>query len=77
MVEKFKFPMGSRSAPVVTPPGIEIFQRLQKHRPDQAWGYTSTLFHAWLPDHPAKRISDLLPWAWKASQRAATLTQAA
>jgi len=30
-----------------------------------------------LPDHPAKRIDDLLPWAWKASQRAATLAQAA
>ena len=30
-----------------------------------------------LPDHPAKRIHDLLPWAWKASQTAATLAQAA
>jgi len=30
-----------------------------------------------LPDHPAKRIDDLLPWAWKASQRAAILAEAA
>jgi transposase len=33
----------------------------------QAW-----LAHvlAKLPDHPAKRIDELLPWNWKASQQA-------
>jgi len=30
-----------------------------------------------LPDHPTKRIENLLPWAWKASREAATLAQAA
>jgi transposase len=30
-----------------------------------------------LPDHPTKRIDELLPWAWKASREAATLAQAA
>ncbi len=28
-----------------------------------------------LPDHPTKRIENLLPWAWKASREAATLAQ--
>ncbi len=30
-----------------------------------------------LPDHPTKRIDELLPWAWKASREAATPAQAA
>ena len=30
-----------------------------------------------LPDHPTRRINELLPWAWKASRQAATLDQAA
>jgi len=30
-----------------------------------------------LPDHPTKRIGELLPWAWKASREAATLAKAA
>ena len=30
-----------------------------------------------LPDHPTKRIDELLPWAWKASRDSATLAQAA
>jgi len=25
-----------------------------------------------LPDHPAKRITDLLPWNWKAAMAAST-----
>jgi len=30
-----------------------------------------------LPDHPTKRIDELLPWAWKTSREAANLAQAA
>ena len=30
-----------------------------------------------LPDHPAKRLDELLPWNWKASRPGATLAQAA
>jgi len=24
---------------------------------------------AWLPDHPANKVADLLPWNWKANQQ--------
>jgi len=27
---------------------------------------------AWLPDHPAKRITDLLPWNWRPAKEAST-----
>ena len=30
-----------------------------------------------LPDHPAKRLDELLPWNWKASRPGAALAQAA
>ena len=30
-----------------------------------------------LPDHPAKRIDELLPWHWKASRPGTALAQAA
>ena len=30
-----------------------------------------------LPDHPAKRLDDLLPWAWKANRRSESLAKAA
>ena len=30
-----------------------------------------------LPDHPAKRLDELLPWSWKASQTGSDLAQAA
>lgn len=30
-----------------------------------------------LPEHPTKRIGELLPWAWKASREVGTLAQAA
>ena len=40
---------------------------------------TTSIRKAWLadvlarlPDHPAHRVGELLPWAWKASQEAAT-----
>ena len=48
LVDKFRefnFLVGSRSTPIVTPPTIKISQNFQQRSPDQARGYTSTLFH--------------------------------
>ena len=62
-------PAPSRAAAVYT-----LIQTCKLNDVDpQAW---LVFVLAKLPDHPAKKIDELLPWNWKAAQAAAQATPA-